>query len=172
MLTKEIQRNGPNAQKAQVNVTRALIRPVLDRNDNSHDDEKHHQRKQTHELDILPPHLALETPAAHPELSRAAPETVRLVHQQIQALAALEKTLNVLCHDASHVVNLAARVADGVVAATARGTIVHHEVLELRVERRRAVVGHVGEVAALGELLEEALADLEQEAKRHPTAER
>ncbi|KAI6747770.1 hypothetical protein HG531_008312 [Fusarium graminearum] len=81
-------------------------------------------------------------------------------------------TLDVLRHDAPHVVDFSLGVPNGVVTAAGRGAVVNHEILELRVERGGAVVGHVGEVGALGELLQEALADLEEVAKGHATAER
>jgi hypothetical protein len=103
---------------------------------------------------------------------RATAQAIGLVDQQVKALAALEQTLNVLCHYSPNVVNLSLGVSDGVVAAAGRGTVVYHEGLELRVERGSAVVGHVGEIATLGELLKEALADLEEEAERDATAER
>lgn len=44
-------------------------------------DQNAHQAQQCHELDVLPPHLALEPPAPHAELARAAAQPVRLVDE-------------------------------------------------------------------------------------------
>lgn len=109
--------------------------------------------------------MALEAATAHTKVACAAAKPVRLVNEQIQALAALEEALNVLGHDATHIVNLAPRVANGVALAAARGAIVHHEGLERAVEGAGAVVGHVGKIARLGKLGEEAPAHLDQVAK-------
>lgn len=150
--------------------TRLLV--GLDCDHDRQDDQEQHQQQQPHELDILPPHLPLEAPAAHAELSGAPAEAVRLVDEQVDPLAALEQALDVPGHDAAHVVDLALGAGDGVVAAAARGAVVDHEALELGVEGAGAVVGHVGEVGlGGGELGEEALADLEQEAEGHAPAE-
>ena len=150
----------------------SLVRGIVDGDDNDHDDEKDDEHQKGHELDILPPHLPLEPPAADAELAGAAAQPVRLVHEEVHPLAALEQALDVLRHDAADVVDLAARVADGVVAAARCRAVLHHERLELAVEGAGAVVGHVGKVRqADGESAEEALADLEEEAEGHAAAE-
>lgn len=146
---------------------------VLHRNHNREYDEHHDQREERHQLDVLPPHLPLQTAATDAELARAAAETIRLVDEQVDALAPLEQALDIARHDAPDIVNLALDVGDGVVFPAARGAVVDHELLELAIVAGGAVVGQLGVVCRLGgELLEEAAADLEEETKGDAAAQR
>lgn len=148
-------------------------RGVLDRNHYRDDDQEEDDDEQRHQLDVLPPHLAFEAATADPELARAAAQTVCLINKQINALSPLQQALNIACHNSTHIVHLALDIGNRIIAATARGAELDHQVLELGVEAAGAVIGHVCEVGGGDvELVEEALPDLEEEAEGHAPAER
>lgn len=167
-------RNQAHQQNQQAeSTTTGLLAGGLDGNHNCQHDQDHDQHQQPHQLDILPPHLPLEPATAHAELSRAATQAIRLVHQQVDSLATLKQAFDIARHDAAYVVNLALGCGDGVVATAAGRAVLHHEVLEVGIEGARAVVGHVGKVGAFDRKRgEEALADFEEETKGYATAQR
>lgn len=166
VVCRQTPKRHQSKKNKQKNETDPSTKIAFDRNDNRHNNQHQHQPQQAHQLDILPPHPPLQPPAAHAELARAAPQPVRLVYQQVNPLAALQKALDVARHDAAHVVNLAARVAERVVAPRPRRAVVHHERAQVAVEGRRAIVGQVGKVGRGGGVpREEAVARLDEEAE-------
>lgn len=148
------------------------LRSTLQGKDERQDDQDHNHGEQAHQLDVLPPHPPLQIPSPHAELPRAAPQPIRLINQQIQPLPPLQQALNIPRHNPPDIVNLPLRRRDSIVLAPRRSPVVHHQPAQLRVEARSPVVGHFGELAGGGERLEEAPANLEEEAKGDAAAER
>lgn len=144
---------------------------VLDRNDDRQDYQESHRAQQRHELDVLPPHLPLQPPTPHAKVTRSPSELISLVNQEVHPLTPLQQTLNVSRHDSPHIVNLPLRITNRIALSATRASVFHHQILQLAVEASGAIVGHVTVVGAFGELLEEALADLEEVAEGHATAE-
>lgn len=164
--------NTNNHSNRKENKKSPSVSSASHRNDHNGNDKDDNDDQQRHELDILPPHLALQAATANPKLAGTAPKTVRLINQQVKALAALQETLDVARHDPLDVVNLALHIGDGIIAAAGRGAVFDHEAPELAVEAGGTVVGEVREVrAGWGQEFEEAVADLEEEAERDAAAQ-
>lgn len=147
---------------------------ALDSNHNDQDDENKHQSQERHELHVLPPHLPLQPPAPDPKLPRAAPKPISTVNKEVNALAALEQALDIARHDAPDVVNLSLRRRDGIITGTAARACadLNHELPQIAIEARGAVVWQVVEVGARGrERVQEAAAYLKQVGERQATAE-
>lgn len=118
-----------NFHLISIHLDRSQPALVLDRDDNSHDDKEDDQYQETHQFYVLPPHLSLQASASNSEFSCAAPQSVSLVDQKIQALSSLQQALNVLRHNASNIVNLPLRISNGIVSSVACRSIVDHELL-------------------------------------------
>ncbi len=80
---------------------------------------------------------------------RAAPQPIRLIHQQIDPLTPLQHPLNILRHDPSDILNLILHVPDSVIFASLRRSVLYHQLLQLGVERRRAIRWQRSEVCVL-----------------------
>lgn len=138
----------------------------LQRNHNSNNNQHQHQPQKPHQLHILPPHPPLQVPAPNPELPRTPAQPIRLINQQIHPLPPLQQPLNIPRHNPPHIINLPLRRRNSIILSARRSTVIDHQIPQIRIEAPRAVVGHVGEVGRLDrESIEEALADLEEEAK-------
>ena len=101
-----------------------------------HQEDAHHDQ-QDHESDVLPKHPPSQTLASHPKVSRRATEAIGLVNQEVDAFSSLQHSLDILRHDAPHIVHFPLHVPERIFLSGLGGTIVDHELLQRRVEGRR-----------------------------------
>lgn len=129
------------------------------------DEAKHH-----HQLHVLPPHPSFQTPRTDPKVSCASTKAVSLINQQVQSLASLKHPLDILSHDSTHVVDLALHVLESILLPALGSTVLDHQALELRIVRRGSICRQCRKVGVFGVIRgEEALLDLDKEAKRYTT---
>jgi hypothetical protein len=135
--------------------------------------ENDHHRQKGHDSNVLPPHPPPQSPAPYAELVCAASKPIRLVDQKIDPLAPLKQALNILTHNAPHIINLSLRIRNRVLLAALRRAILHHQLFQLRIKTPRPITLHTCEVIALdGEVLQEALSDLDEEAEGDASSHR
>jgi len=87
------------------------IKPTNSRNDKVNDHQGN-KAENDPELTVLPPHGALQTGGALPELMRRAVEVVCLVDKQLNLLLALKNFVNIGFHHPSYLVNLRLHFAE------------------------------------------------------------
>lgn len=99
-------------------------------------------------------------------------QPVRLVNQQVDSLPTLQYPFNILRHDPFHIVDILLHVRNRILFALLRGSISHHQALELGIEIRRAIRRQAREIGVLGIVAgEKLLLDFDQVAERNPAAE-
>jgi hypothetical protein len=108
--------------------------------------ENDYEAQQDHQFDILPPHSPLQRPRSDPEVSRVVSQSARLVNQDIHVLAALQDTLDILCHNLPHSLDLTLRSAQSVSLSGLRRTLLDHQLLQRYIKARAPVGRQVGEV--------------------------
>lgn len=81
---------------------------------------------------------------------RTSTKTIRFVNQQINPLAPLEQTLNVLTHNPPHIINLSLHIANRILLPRLRRPIINHQALQLAIKAARAIIRQAGEIRALG----------------------
>lgn len=103
---------------------------------------------------------------------RATPQPIRLINQQINPLPPLQHPLNILRHDPPHILNLALHIPNRIILPRLRGPVLHHQLLQPAVERRRAIRRQRSEVRLLRIVGgQEALFDLDEKAEGDAPAE-
>lgn len=167
--------------QAVSNVSRAFSincgRKKLTRQTTTHSNNEVHQKdddeaKHHHQLHVLPPHPSLESPRTDPKVSCASTKAVSLINQQVQSLASLKHPFDVLSHDSAHVINLTLHVLESILLPALGSTVLDHQALELRIVRRGSVCRQCRKVGVFGVVRgEEALLDLDKEAKGYATTE-
>lgn len=80
---------------------------------------------------------------------RPNPKPIRLINQQIDPLPPLQNPLDILRHDAPHILNLPLHVADRVLFAPFRGPVTDHQLFQPGIEIRGAVGRQAGEIRRL-----------------------
>ena len=99
-------------------------------------------------------------------------QPIRLIHQEIDPLPPLQHPLNILRHDAPHIINLLLRVRDGILLPALGRPIPHHQLLQTPIEVRRSVGRQRCKVRAVDIVAgEKLLFDFNEIAKRDPAAE-
>lgn len=100
---------------------------------------------------------------------RPHPQLIRLIHQQIDPLPPLQHPLDILRHDAPHILNLPLHAPQRVLLVRPE---IHHQLLQRAVERRRAIRRETREIRLLGFVpAEELVLDLDEVGEGDAAAE-
>jgi hypothetical protein len=99
-------------------------------------------------------------------------QPIRLIDQKINPLTPLQQSLNILAHNASHVINLALNIRNRILLARLRRSVLHHQFLQLRVKATRTIAIHCSKIRAIDrESFQESLLDFDEKPEWDPAAE-
>jgi len=134
--------------------------------------EHNDQNQQDHQLDILPPHPPSQTSTPDSEIPGAISQPIRLIHQQINALAPLKHPLNILCHDLPNTIDFPLRSPERILFARLCRALLNHEFLERGVETRTAIARQRREIRIIeGKLLQKRLLHVHEKAEGDSSTE-